>query len=98
MPVFSALPPKGSGQYASVSQGDGFELFYKRYHPDEKWYFADRMEPGECLFLKIFDSIQDGKTARRVPHSAFTNPETENDSTRESIEIRALVLWEDQPV
>ena len=97
MPVVSYLPPKGSGQYAAVSGGDRFELFYKRYHPDESWYYADRMEPGEVLMIKIFDSIGDEKTAKRTPHSAFSNPETENDATRESIEVRCLVFFEDQP-
>ena len=82
MPVVSILPPKGSGQYASVSGGEGFELYYKRYHPDEQWYFADKMEPHEVLMIKIFDSLRDGKTARRCPHTAFTNPDTEADSTR----------------
>lgn len=98
MPVNSCLPPKGSGGYASVSAGDGFELYYKRYREGEKWYYADRMEPNEVWMLKIFDSIKDGKTARRCPHSAFSDPSTVGSATRESIEVRALVFWEDQPL
>ena len=98
MPVTSMLPPKGTGQYADVSGGDKFELFYKRYHPDEQWYYADAMKPHEVLLIKIFDSIKDGKTARRCPHTAFTKPNTEEDSTRESIEARCLVFFEDQHV
>lgn len=98
MPVKAELPPKGSGQYASVSAGEGFELYYKKYHPDEKWYYVDKMEPHEVLMIKCFDSLRDGKTARRCPHSAFTNPATESDATRESIEVRSLVFFEDQPV
>lgn len=98
MPVVSMLPPKGSGQYAAVSGGERFELYYKRYHPDEKWYYANKMLPEEVLMIKCFDSLKDGKTARRCPHSAFTNADTENDATRESIEVRSLVFFEDQPV
>ncbi|KAK3724830.1 hypothetical protein LTR37_000878 [Vermiconidia calcicola] len=98
MPVVSYLPPKGSGQYADVSGGEHFELYYKRFCPDEQWYFADRMEPDEVLMIKIFDSLRDGETARRCPHSAFTNPSTEADATRESIEVRCLVFFEDQKV
>lgn len=99
MPVVSMLPPKSSeGQYSKVSGGEGFELFYKRYREGEKWYFNDKMGPDEVLMIKIFDSLQDGKTARRCPHSAFTNPATMQDETRESIEVRALVFWEDQKV
>lgn len=94
----SWLPPKGSGQYASVSAGEGFELYYKRFRAgeEEKWYFAEGMRPEEVLLLKIFDSRRDGRTARRCPHSAFTNPQTEGERVRESIEVRALVFWEDQ--
>ena len=98
MPVMALLPPKGSGQYADVSGGDKFELFYKRYHPEERWYFADRMQPDEVLLIKCFDSLRDGKTARRCPHTAFTNPETEGEETRQSIEVRSLVFFEDQVV
>ena len=97
MPVMALLPPKGSGKYADVSEGDRFELFYKRYHPEEKWYFADKMQPSEVLLIKCFDSLRDGKTARRCPHTAFTNPETAGDEVRQSIEVRSLVFFEDQP-
>lgn len=44
--------------------------------------------------IKCFDSKLDGR-ARRVPHTAFVNPETaakEEYPARESIEIRALVF------
>ena len=98
MPVSADLPAKGSGQYATVSAGDGFELYYKRYHEGEKWYYAERMEPDEVLMIKCFDSLRDGVTARRCPHSAFTDPSTESNAPRESIEIRTLVFFEDQPV
>lgn len=99
MPVFSALPPKASGgQYSKVSGGDGFELFYKRYHEGEKWYFKDKMAPGDYLMIKIFDSKANGVTSRRCPHSAFSNPQTAADETRESIEVRALVFWENEMV
>ncbi len=49
------------------------------------------------MIIKCFDSIKDGRTARRVPHSAFVDPTNTNDLKRESIEIRCLVFWEDQP-
>jgi hypothetical protein len=98
MPVTSRLPPKGSGAYAAVSAGDGSELYYKRYAEGEKWYYAEGMTPGEVLMIKCFDSLRDGQTARRCPHSAFSDPRTVSDAPRESIEVRSLVFWEDQPV
>lgn len=89
------LPPKGDGQYGNLSGGDEFEAYYLRYSSDEEWYYADRMEPDEVLVFKCFDSLRDGKTARRCPHSAFINPDTTADPTRESIEFRSLVFFED---
>lgn len=44
--------------------------------------------------IKCFDSKTDGR-ARRVPHSAFVNPEFENEEPRQSIEVRALVFHPD---
>ena len=98
-PVSAWLPKKDSGmRYATLSQGERFEILYLKHRPDQEWYYADGMKPGECLMIKCFDSIQDGKTARRVPHSAFTDPTNDDDTTRESIEIRCLVFFEDQPL
>lgn len=99
MPVTSRLPPKGSGAYASVSAGEGFELYYKRWAEGERWYYAEGMRPEEVLMIKCFDSVRDGRTARRCPHSAFSDPRTlGEEAPRESIEVRSLVFWEDQLV
>ena len=85
-------------RYADLTEGDRFELFYLRYNPDQTWYYRSEMEPGECLLIKCFDTINDGKTARKVPHSAFVDPTSTSDLKRESIEIRSLVFYEDQPL
>jgi hypothetical protein len=53
----------------------------------------NQQTPGEVLLIKCFDSKTDGR-ARRVPHSAFIDEERENEVTRESIEVRALVFNE----
>jgi hypothetical protein len=44
--------------------------------------------------IKCFDSKLDGR-ARRVPHTAFNIPGTEEKEGRESIEVRCLVFHED---
>ncbi|KAH6652403.1 hypothetical protein BKA67DRAFT_573869 [Truncatella angustata] len=95
IPVTAILPRNGNGQYGDLSGGDEFEACYLRYSPDEKWYFVDKMEPDEVLLFKCFDSLDDGSTARRCPHSAFINPDTAADPTRESIELRSLVFFND---
>jgi hypothetical protein len=43
------------------------------------------------MLIKCFDTDKSG--ARRVPHSAFHDPEHEDKSSRESIEIRAFVFY-----
>ena len=65
--------------------------------PNEKhrWYYLYGQTPEEVLLIKCFDSKLDGR-ARRVPHTAFVNPETEGEMARESIEVRALVFHEDE--
>ena len=60
-----------------------------------KWYYCSQMEPDEVLLFKIFDSKQDG-TAKRTPHTAFSSPD-DRGSARQSLEVRFLVFWEDQP-
>ncbi|KAF7194132.1 Hydroxylase/desaturase asaB [Pseudocercospora fuligena] len=98
VPITSYLPPKDGSDYGNLTPADNFEIFYKRYHPDEKWYYFDNMTPNEVLLIKLFDTAKDGKTAKRTPHSAFVIPGTEKEPKRESIEIRCLAFFEDQPI
>lgn len=58
------------------------------------WYYKSGLTPDEVLLIKCFDSKLDGR-ARRVPHTAFEVPNTEDKEGRESIEVRALVFHED---
>ena len=58
-----------------------------------RWFYKHGLSPDEVLFIKCFDSKLDGR-ARRVPHTAFNIPGTEDKEGRESIEVRALVFHE----
>ncbi|OQV11055.1 hypothetical protein CLAIMM_14959 [Cladophialophora immunda] len=99
IPVTANLPAKGTGmKYSTITAGKRFELFYAKYNPEHQWYYASGMTSDEVLLIKCFDSISDGETARRVPHSAFIDPKTKDlDLVRESVEVRSLVFYEDQP-
>jgi hypothetical protein len=70
------------------------ETYGVKPNPDIKWYYRYGQTPDLVTLIKCFDSKTDGR-ARRVPHSAFVNPETENEAPRESIEVRALVFHPD---
>jgi hypothetical protein len=63
-------------------------------NPAHKWYYKYAQRPDEVTLIKCFDSTTDGR-ARRVPHSAFTNPAEEDKQPRESIEVRALVFYDE---
>ncbi|KAL4928173.1 uncharacterized protein BDV17DRAFT_291918 [Aspergillus undulatus] len=70
------------------------ETYAVRANPGFKWYYRYGQTPDLVTLIKCFDSKKDGR-ARRVPHTAFVNPETEGERPRESIEVRALVFHED---
>ncbi|KAI8956130.1 hypothetical protein F4801DRAFT_2907 [Xylaria longipes] len=60
-----------------------------------RWYFKNAQEPDEALLIKCFDSATTPGLARRVPHSAFEDPDMADCGHRESIEARALVLYDE---
>ncbi|KAJ0413458.1 amino acid permease-domain-containing protein [Aspergillus carlsbadensis] len=68
------------------------ETYGVRANPGFRWYYRYGQGSDLVTLIKCFDSKTDGR-ARRVPHSAFVNPETEvGYPARESIEVRALVF------
>lgn len=69
------------------------ETYTVKPNPNHRWYFKYAQQPDEPLFIKCYDSVDDGR-ARRIPHSAFSNPTHDNDPTRESIEVRTLVFYD----
>jgi len=71
------------------------ETLTVRPNTQHKWYYLYGQTPEQTMLIKCFDSKLDGRV-RRVPHTAFSNPETVDEEPRESIEVRALVFHEDQ--
>ncbi|KAH8691380.1 hypothetical protein BGW36DRAFT_363712 [Talaromyces proteolyticus] len=72
------------------------ETYAVKPNKAHKWYFRYGQTPDIVTLIKCFDSKTDGR-ARRVPHTAFINKETDTEEypSRESIEIRALVFHPD---
>jgi hypothetical protein len=74
------------------------ETLSVRHNPGQRWFYKWHQTPAEPLLIKCFDSRSGdewGGRARRVPHSAFEVPGTEDEESRESIEVRALVFHEE---
>ena len=71
------------------------ETYGVRHNEAHRWHYRSRLTPEDVILIKCFDSKTDGR-ARRVPHSAFEDPDTkEGTPSRESIEVRALVFHPD---
>ena len=69
------------------------EVYYVKFNPEHKWFYAPAMRSDEVMLIKCYDSVADGR-ARFVPHSAFVDPTTPAGSPpRESIELRTLVFY-----
>lgn len=64
--------------------------------PNKKheWFYKFAQTPEEVLMFKCYESKKDGR-ARRVPHAAFVDKEMAEREPRQSIEVRALVFYED---
>ena len=70
------------------------EIYYVRFNPSHRWFYASAMRRDEAMLIKCFDSADDGR-ARFVPHAAFVDPTSPPDALpRESIELRTLVFYD----
>ena len=70
------------------------EIYYAAYNPDHRWVYFPRLERDEAVLIKGYDSADDGR-ARFSLHTAFDDPTSpENAAPRESIEVRALVVFD----
>jgi hypothetical protein len=69
------------------------EIYYLMHASAQRWYFASNMTVDEAWLFKNFDSAPPGPGCA-APHSAFTDPRHRNVLPRESIEVRALALFQ----
>jgi hypothetical protein len=68
------------------------ETYSVQHNEAQRWHYFPNMSPNEAIMLKGYDS--DDGVARFTPHVAFDDPLSPADAPeRESIEIRALVLY-----
>jgi len=69
------------------------EIYQASFSPDHRWYYFPNMQRDEALFIKGYDSLQDGR-AQFTIHTAFEDPTTRpNALPRESIELRTLAFF-----
>lgn len=71
------------------------ETYAITYNPSHTWFYFPQMQPDEALFIKCFDSAEDGR-ARFAAHTGFDDPTSPPDAApRQSIELRTVVLYPD---
>lgn len=58
-------------------------------NPDHRWYWCSGVRKDEALFIRIFDSQDDGGVPG-TPHTSFVVPGTEQEPKRQSIETRCF--------
>ncbi|MCP6762114.1 MAG: methyltransferase [Fischerella sp. CENA71] len=69
------------------------ETYAITYNPGHRWFYFPQMHRDEALFIKCFDSAEDGR-ARFAAHTAFEDPTSPSDAPpRESIELRTFVFY-----
>jgi hypothetical protein len=90
----------------SITSTEGYEVKGETYaiapNDAHRFFYMKDMTPDEVMFIKCFDSrsqvIPGGQEglADCTPHTAFVDPHTPADAPgRQSIEVRALVFYED---
>ncbi|KAI1839984.1 hypothetical protein JX265_013600 [Neoarthrinium moseri] len=76
-----------------VEDGYKGESWVVRSNPVHRWFFKYKLEPDEVLLIKCFDSKLE--VARRALHSAFEDSSHKDLESRQSIEVRCLVLYDE---
>jgi hypothetical protein len=74
--------------------GIGMDLHHS---PGHRWGYIRHQTPGEVVWLKCFDSLQNGEeSALYCGHVAVNVGERDGDEgvPRESVEVRLVALWE----
>lgn len=78
-----------------TSKSKSIELWAVNANPEaHKWYYCSKLTPQEGVLFKQFDSKRKG-VSRRTPHTAFVCDEDDG-PTRQSVEARMLLIWDDQ--
>ena len=92
-----ARPTATWGNSVKDFSGQQAEIYNVKPNPLHRWYFASAMQPDEVLLITNFDTNRSVDSyPLRVVHSAFPYESEDRAPPRESIELRALVVWEDQ--
>lgn len=78
--------------YFTEQEGNGYAAI-PAHNPNHRLFYFPRMQPGEFIIFKQFDSRPD--KAMVCPHTSFYDPAVGDDSVpRRSVEFRALCIFD----
>lgn len=79
---------------AAVMDEDDYhgEQWVVRHNAAHRWFYKHLLSPEDVLLIKCFDSKVN--VARRALHSAFEDPAYRDRESRQSIEVRCLLLYD----
>ena len=87
------IPEEGFIPYERRYRYRTGETYHISYNPAHRWFWFPHMTRDEALVFKVFDTDASAGV-RFTAHTAFDDPNTPPDAAiRESIEMRALVLY-----
>lgn len=87
--------------------GDDFDIYYVTHNPEHRWYWLSQQTAEELAIFKTFDSHPGNEpacgymcsfyTSRLIfilviPHAALSRPDGSGAFTRESVEVRCLLV------
>ncbi|KAJ4302794.1 hypothetical protein N0V90_001685 [Kalmusia sp. IMI 367209] len=79
-----------------VTEHEITETVEVQYNAKQRWYYLAQQQPDELLLFKNVDSREQAGVPPGTPHAAFdlrAKPENEPYFHRESVELRAFVVW-----
>jgi hypothetical protein len=85
-------PKSRTGAAVAVSMEKVYQASTVKYNPDHRWHWCSGMKREEVLFLRIFDSRDDGGI-HGTPHTGIVVPGTQEEAARQSVETRCFVFW-----
>lgn len=83
---------------AQLSWPDPEETLLARYNPAAEWVFLEEQTSDEVVLIKCFDSRAENEGKDGIApygvHGAFVHPDWKGPVHRQSVEIRALALFD----
>jgi len=69
------------------------ETLILKHRDGQQFYWLSEQSPDEVVLFTSWDSIQEKAFANHTPHGAYLSEPTEMGASRESVEVRLIIMW-----